>query len=48
METISMRTMVLESVKTLFSGYPDLINGFNAFLPTGYEIKALPGISSLI
>lgn len=26
-------------VKTLFNGYPELILGFNAFLPKGYAIK---------
>jgi hypothetical protein len=30
---------VIVRVKTLFHGYPDLILGFNAFLPKGYEIK---------
>jgi paired amphipathic helix protein Sin3a len=30
---------VIIRVKTLFNGYPDLILGFNTFLPKGYEIK---------
>ncbi|XP_062206253.1 paired amphipathic helix protein Sin3-like 4 [Phragmites australis] len=30
---------VIIRVKTLFNGYPDLILGFNAFLPKGYAIK---------
>ncbi|CAG9466619.1 unnamed protein product [Pedinophyceae sp. YPF-701] len=30
---------VIERVKLLFKGYPDLILGFNTFLPKGYEIK---------
>ncbi|CAM8916122.1 unnamed protein product [Rhodiola kirilowii] len=30
---------VIERVKELFQGHPDLILGFNTFLPVGYEIK---------
>ncbi|KAL5221863.1 hypothetical protein ABZP36_026576 [Zizania latifolia] len=30
---------VIIRVKTLFNGYPELILGFNAFLPKGYAIK---------
>jgi histone deacetylase complex regulatory component SIN3 len=30
---------VIVRVKTLFNGYPELILGFNAFLPKGYAIK---------
>ena len=30
---------VILRVKTLFHGHSDLILGFNAFLPKGYEIK---------
>uniref|UniRef100_A0A804QJM7 Histone deacetylase interacting domain-containing protein n=2 Tax=Zea mays TaxID=4577 RepID=A0A804QJM7_MAIZE len=30
---------VIGRVKTLFNGYPELILGFNAFLPKGYAIK---------
>ncbi|XP_044447569.1 paired amphipathic helix protein Sin3-like 4 isoform X1 [Triticum aestivum] len=30
---------VIIRVKTLFSGYPELILGFNAFLPKGFAIK---------
>ncbi|KAM0834829.1 hypothetical protein ACQ4PT_063342 [Festuca glaucescens] len=30
---------VIIRVKTLFNGYPELILGFNAFLPKGFEIK---------
>lgn len=29
---------VVDSVSSLFSGYPSLIGGFNAFLPPGYSI----------
>ncbi|KAF8527394.1 paired amphipathic helix [Hysterangium stoloniferum] len=30
---------VIQQVCTLFGGYPDLITGFNTFLPPGYLIK---------
>lgn len=30
---------VIIRVKTLFNGYPELILGFNAFLPKGFAIK---------
>ncbi|KAL6865182.1 hypothetical protein ACP4OV_016333 [Aristida adscensionis] len=30
---------VIIRVKNMFDGYPDLILGFNAFLPTGYAIR---------
>ncbi|KAK1606413.1 hypothetical protein QYE76_030086 [Lolium multiflorum] len=30
---------VIIRVKTLFNGYPELVLGFNTFLPKGYEIK---------
>jgi paired amphipathic helix protein Sin3a len=29
---------VITSVSTLFEGYPDLIEGFNTFLPPGYHL----------
>jgi len=31
---------VIQRVKTLFKGHPDLIEGFNNFLPPGYKIEA--------
>ncbi|KAJ3220080.1 Transcriptional regulatory protein sin3 [Dinochytrium kinnereticum] len=31
---------VIERVSTLFRGYPNLINGFNTFLPPGYRLEA--------
>jgi paired amphipathic helix protein Sin3a len=30
---------VIDRVKLLFKGYPDLIDGFNMFLPASYRIK---------
>ena len=30
---------VISRVSCLFKGHPDLIVGFNAFLPLGYEIQ---------
>ncbi|KDD75246.1 hypothetical protein H632_c788p1, partial [Helicosporidium sp. ATCC 50920] len=30
---------VIEKVKELFAGHPELILGFNTFLPKGYEIR---------
>ena len=30
---------VIERVSTLFAGNPDLIQGFNTFLPPGYKIE---------
>jgi paired amphipathic helix protein Sin3a len=34
---------VIIRVKTLFNGYPELILGFNAFLPKGHAIKLQEG-----
>ncbi|KAI8847374.1 hypothetical protein BC829DRAFT_396749, partial [Chytridium lagenaria] len=31
---------VIDRVSTLFRGYPNLINGFNTFLPPGYRLEA--------
>ncbi|VVA94707.1 unnamed protein product [Arabis nemorensis] len=33
---------VISKVKVLFKGHPDLILGFNTFLPKGFEITLLP------
>ncbi|CAO2176043.1 unnamed protein product [Urochloa humidicola] len=30
---------VVERMQAVLNGYPDLIRGFNAFLPTGYALK---------
>ena len=30
---------VMEQISDLFHGYPDLIQGFNSFLPSGYSIE---------
>lgn len=34
---------VIAKVKTLFKGHPELVMGFNMFLPAGYKIES-PGI----
>lgn len=33
---------VIQEVSILFRGHPDLIAGFNTFLPPGYHIEVLP------
>lgn len=37
-KTMDMET-VIQSVKTLFAGKPELITGFNLFLPAGFRIR---------
>ncbi|KAF8518600.1 paired amphipathic helix, partial [Gautieria morchelliformis] len=39
---------VIERVSTLFSGHPELISGFNTFLPPGYRIECTTGENQLI
>ncbi|TDL28279.1 PAH2 domain-containing protein, partial [Rickenella mellea] len=36
---------VIERVSVLFYGHPDLIQGFNTFLPPGYRIECTTGPS---
>jgi len=39
---------VISRVSTLFKGHPDLIVGFNTFLPPGYKIEVTDGDSNTI
>lgn len=39
---------VIERVSTLFRGHPELISGFNTFLPPGYRIECSSGENQLI
>ena len=39
---------VIERVSTLFQGYPNLIQGFNTFLPPGYRIECAQDPSIII
>jgi histone deacetylase complex regulatory component SIN3 len=35
---------VIDTVSSLFIDYPDLLTGFNTFLPPGFHIRVVPGV----
>lgn len=41
-------SVVIDRVATLFRDFPELIQGFNTFLPTGYRVECASDAGSVI